>query len=81
MNLETIRNDLECMIQTMGIETVIEFIEITNEEIVYLQNELLTLDSICSNPDDETKIKYENKIKNDELYIEIAKEILNKYNK
>lgn len=81
MNLETIRNDFECMIQTMGIEAVIEFVEITNEEIVYLQNELLTLDSICSNPYDETKIKYENKIKNDELYIEIAKEILNKYNK
>ena len=81
MNLETIRNDFEYMVQCMGIETVIEFIEITNEEIVYLQNELLTLDSICSNPDDETKIKYENKIKNDELYIEIAKEILNKYNK
>lgn len=64
-----------------GYWTIKEFIEITNEEIVYLENELLTLDSICSNPFDETKIKYKNKIKKNKLYVEIAKQVLDKYNK
>ena len=81
MSIETIRNDFECMIQTMGAETVKEFIEITNEEITYLENQLQLLDSICSNPFDETKVKYKNKINNNRLYVETAKQVLDKYNK